>query len=98
MPQTHRSNGPTMTRGGDRSGALPAAQSETLIRNGYQSRQQSPQPGLPHSPASYPPPGSTSTSFSQSGMMIQTPQPQPRPPLPLNNNNTININTSSSGS
>ena len=79
------SNGPLTSRG-DRPGTmLPAAQSETtLIRNGYQSRQQSPQPGLPHSPASYPPPGSTSTSFSQSGMMIQT--PQPRPPLNLINN------------
>jgi hypothetical protein len=64
----------------DRPGNLPAAQSENQIRNGFQSRQQSPQPGASsHSAASYPPPGSTSASFSQSAMMIQT--PQPRPPL-----------------
>ena len=76
------SNGPLISRG-DKPGALPTAQSETLIRNGFQSRQQSPQPGLPLAPASYPPPGSTSTSFSQSGLMIQT--PQARPPINLNN-------------
>ena len=63
----------------DRPGNLPAAQSENHIRNGFQSRQQSPQPGASHSASSYPPPGSTSASFSQSALMIQT--PQPRTPL-----------------
>ncbi len=74
------SAGPSSSRN-DRPGNLPAAQSENHIRNGFQSRQQSPQPGVsPHSASSYPPPGgSASTSFSQSAMMIQT--PQPRTPL-----------------
>lgn len=64
--------------------SLPAAQSELNIRNGFQSRQQTPQPNLPHAPASFPPPGAPSTSFSQGGMMIQTPQPRlpPLPPMP----------------
>ncbi|KAH9004821.1 hypothetical protein EDB86DRAFT_3072286 [Lactarius hatsudake] len=62
----------------DRPGNLPTAQSENHIRNGFQSRQQSPQPGVsPHSASSYPPPGGS--SFSQTAMMIQT--PQPRQPL-----------------
>jgi hypothetical protein len=67
--------------------SLPAAQSEINIRNGFQSRQQSPQPNLPHVPASFPPPGVSSTSFSQGGMMIQTPQPRlpPPPVLPSSN-------------
>lgn len=61
--------------------SLPPAQSESNIRNGFQSRQQSPQPpNLPHAPASFPPPGASSTSFSQGGMMIQTPQPRLPPP------------------
>ncbi len=72
----HCSAGPSSSRN-DRPATLPAAQSENHIRNGFQSRQQSPQPGVPHSAASYPPPGSTSASFSQSAMMIQTPQPRP---------------------
>lgn len=76
---THRRNGPSLMRS-DRPSPLPAAQSETHIRNGFQSRQQSPQPSLPHAPASYPPPGSSSTSFSQGGMMVQTPQPRLPPP------------------
>ncbi|KAI9440649.1 hypothetical protein H4582DRAFT_2212181 [Lactarius indigo] len=65
----------------DRPGNLPTAQSENHIRNGFQSRQQSPQPGVStHSASSYPPPGgSASASFSQTAMMIQT--PQPRQPL-----------------
>ena len=71
--------------------SLPAAQSEINIRNGFQSRQQSPQPNLPHAHASFPPPGASSTSFSQGGMMIQTPQPRlplpsPLPPLPPSSN------------
>ncbi|KAF8273215.1 hypothetical protein EI94DRAFT_1716604 [Lactarius quietus] len=70
--------GPSSSRN-DRPG-LPSAQSENHIRNGFQSRQQSPQPGGgSHSASSYPPPGSSSSSFSQSAMMIQT--PQPRTPL-----------------
>jgi hypothetical protein len=80
---THCRNGPR----GDRPSMLPAAQSETLIRNGFQSRQQSPQPSVPHAPASYPPPGSSSTSFSQGGMMVQTPQPR-LPPLNSNSSST----------
>lgn len=70
--------GPSSSRNNnDRPGNLPTAQSENHIRNGFQSRQQSPQPGASHSASSYPPPGSTSASFSQSAMMIQTPQPRP---------------------
>src|SRR6266567_8683010 len=68
--------------------SLPAAQSESNIRNGFQSRQLTPQLNLPHAPASFPPPGTSLTSFSQGGMMIQTPQPrlpQP-PPMPPSSN------------
>lgn len=72
-PSSGRSDRPNMS-------SLPAAQSEINIRNGYQSRQLTPQPNLPHTPASFPPPGTSSTSFSQGGMMVQT--PQPRLPLP----------------
>ncbi|KAH9027776.1 hypothetical protein EDB84DRAFT_1499706 [Lactarius hengduanensis] len=74
--------GPSSSSRNDRPGNLPTAQSETHIRNGFQSRQQSPQPGVsPHSASSYLPPGgsSASASFSQTAMMIQT--PQPRQPL-----------------
>ncbi|KAH9169848.1 hypothetical protein EDB89DRAFT_2230988 [Lactarius sanguifluus] len=74
--------GPSSSSRNDRPGNLPTAQSENHIRNGFQSRQQSPQPGVsPHSASSYPPPGgsSASASFSQTAMMIQT--PQPRQPL-----------------
>ncbi|KAI0272572.1 hypothetical protein BC834DRAFT_353587 [Gloeopeniophorella convolvens] len=60
----------------DRPPMMPSAQSEMNIRNGYHSRQQAPQPGLPHSPVSYPPPGQAPTSLSQGAMMIQTPQPR----------------------
>ncbi|KAH8983177.1 hypothetical protein EDB86DRAFT_3106521 [Lactarius hatsudake] len=70
--------GPSSSSRNDRPGNLPTAQSENHIRNGFQSRQQSPQPGVsPHSASSYPPPGGS--SFSQTAMMIQT--PQPRQPL-----------------
>ncbi|KAN0105107.1 RhoGAP domain containing protein [Russula decolorans] len=82
-PSSGRSDRPNMS-------SLPGAQSEINInvRNGFQSRQLSPQPNLPHAPASFPPPGTSSTSFSQGGMMIQTPQPrlpQP-PPMPPSSN------------
>jgi len=80
------SRNPPLSTRGDRP-TLPTAQSEIFIRNGFQSqaqsRQQSPQPGLP---ASYPPPGSTSSPFSHTSMVIQTPQPR----LLLNNNNNSN--------
>lgn len=70
--------------------SLPAAQSEMNIRNGFQSRQQSPQPNLPHALASFPPQGTSSTSFSQGGIMIQTPQPRPPPPpMPPSSNSDL---------
>ncbi|KAI9464264.1 hypothetical protein F5148DRAFT_187508 [Russula earlei] len=68
-------NVPSSTRG-DKPIPLPVTQSENHVRNGFQSRQQSPQPGLPHLPASYPPPGLSSTPFPHGNMMIQTPQPR----------------------
>lgn len=67
---------------------LPAAQSEINVRNGFQSRQLTPQPNLTHAPASFPPPGASSTTFSQGGLMIQTPQPRlpAPPPVPHSSN------------
>lgn len=72
----HCRNGPLSGRS-DRPN-MNTTQSETNIRNGFQSRQQTPQPNLPHTASSFPPPGAS--SFSQGGMMIQTPQPRLPPP------------------
>ncbi|KAI0057251.1 RhoGAP-domain-containing protein [Artomyces pyxidatus] len=71
--------GPAMSRSPDRPGMPPSSMSENVIRNGYQSRQQSPQPTLPHSAMSFPSPGQQPpNSLSQGVAMIQSPQPQPR--------------------
>jgi hypothetical protein len=80
-PSSGRSDRPTLS-------SLPAAQSEINIRNGFQSRQLTPQPHLAHAPASFPPPGASPTTFSQGGLMIQTPQPRlpPPPPVPHSSN------------
>ncbi|TFY80882.1 hypothetical protein EWM64_g3132 [Hericium alpestre] len=69
--------GPGLSRSPERPPMPPSVQSESYMRNGFASRNQSPQPTLPHSPVSYPAPGSLPTSLSQGVAMIQSPQARP---------------------
>ncbi|KAI0028670.1 hypothetical protein K488DRAFT_58020 [Vararia minispora EC-137] len=61
----------------ERPGLPPSAQSELVLRNGYPQPPRPQQPGLQHSPVSYPPPGQP--SLGQQSAIMQVPQPRPPP-------------------